>query len=161
MVEFRNKIKLMTNLHKQLIFYSSISLAGSGSIYRIRIRIQAAILIRIHPDPKHVLSTNSMYMQEQNFTFHLTPQQATDISNSSYRNELGRPEYRRQIQMRFSLLETSCDQAGALVLTVGHPKLFFFVLVSGSEMCASGLLKNQIPFCFCMQIYRRQVRYLF
>lgn len=48
--------------------------------------------------------------QEQNFTFHLTPQQASAISNSSYRNELGRPEYRKQIQMRFSLLETSCDQ---------------------------------------------------
>jgi hypothetical protein len=48
--------------------------------------------------------------QEQTFTFHLTPQQTTAIANSSYRNELGRPEYRHQIQMRFSLLETSCEQ---------------------------------------------------
>jgi len=48
--------------------------------------------------------------QEQNFTFFLTPSQCSDISNSSYRNEQGRPEYRKQIQMRFSLLETSCDQ---------------------------------------------------
>ena len=48
--------------------------------------------------------------QEQNFSFYLTPSQATDISNSSYRNDLGRPEYRTQLLMRFSLLETSCDQ---------------------------------------------------
>lgn len=48
--------------------------------------------------------------QEQNFTFHLTPQQASDISNSSYRDENGRVDYRKQIQMRFSLLETSCEQ---------------------------------------------------
>jgi len=48
--------------------------------------------------------------QEQNFTFHLTPQQATDISHSSYRDENGRIDYRKQIQMRFSLLETSCEQ---------------------------------------------------
>ena len=33
----------MKNLLKYWIFYSSISLAGSGSVYRIRIRIQLAI----------------------------------------------------------------------------------------------------------------------
>eukprot|EP00092_Neocalanus_flemingeri_P000443 GFUD01000472.1.p1 GENE.GFUD01000472.1~~GFUD01000472.1.p1 ORF type:complete len:513 (-),score=171.21 GFUD01000472.1:902-2377(-) len=48
--------------------------------------------------------------QEQNFTFYLTPGQTTEISNSSYRNEQGKPEYRKQVQMRFSLLETSCEQ---------------------------------------------------
>jgi len=48
--------------------------------------------------------------QEQNFTFYLTPGQTSEISNSSYRNEQGKPEYRNQVQMRFSLLETSCEQ---------------------------------------------------
>ena len=48
--------------------------------------------------------------QEQNFTFYLTPGQTSEISNSSYRNEQGKPEYRKQVQMRFSLLETSCEQ---------------------------------------------------
>jgi len=48
--------------------------------------------------------------QEQNFTFYLTPGQTSEISNSSYRNDLGKPEYRKQVQMRFSLLETSCEQ---------------------------------------------------
>jgi len=48
--------------------------------------------------------------QEQDFNFHLTPTQASDITSSSYRNDVGRIEYRKQIQMRFSLLETSCQQ---------------------------------------------------
>jgi len=48
--------------------------------------------------------------QEQNFTFYLTPTQANGISNSSFRNSVGKQEYRQQIQMRFSLLETSCEQ---------------------------------------------------
>jgi len=48
--------------------------------------------------------------QDQTFTFYLTPGQSSDISNSSYRSEQGKPEYRKQIQMRFSLLETSCEQ---------------------------------------------------
>ena len=48
--------------------------------------------------------------QEQNFEFYLTPGQSSDISNSSYRNDLGRPDYRTQLLMRFSLLETSCEQ---------------------------------------------------
>jgi len=48
--------------------------------------------------------------QDQTFTFYLTPAQSSDISNSSYRSEQGKPEYRKQIQMRFSLLETSCEQ---------------------------------------------------
>ena len=51
-----------------------------------------------------------MHVQDQTFSFYLTPGQAGDISGSSYRSETGRPEYRTQIQMRFSLLETSCDQ---------------------------------------------------
>ena len=54
--------------------------------------------------------TNSGRFQEQNFTFHLTPSQSSDITNSSYRTESGRPEYRTQIIIRFSLLETSCEQ---------------------------------------------------
>jgi len=48
--------------------------------------------------------------QEQTFTFYLTPGQSSEISNSSYRSAQGKPEYRKQIQMRFSLLETSCEQ---------------------------------------------------
>ena len=49
-------------------------------------------------------------VQEQNFTFCLTPGQINKISNSQYKNEKGSFEYHQQIQMRFSLLETSCDQ---------------------------------------------------
>jgi hypothetical protein len=60
--------------------------------------------------PCSLQPTGNARFQEQNFTFYLTPTQANDISNSSYRNSQGKPEYRQQIQMRFSLLETSCEQ---------------------------------------------------
>ena len=48
--------------------------------------------------------------QDQKFSFYLSPSQASEIASSSYRDSNGRPEYKRQIQMRFSLLETSCEQ---------------------------------------------------
>ncbi|XP_053205748.1 E3 SUMO-protein ligase PIAS2-like isoform X3 [Panonychus citri] len=52
---------------------------------------------------------NSRY-QESTFSFHLTPQQANDVSLSRDVNQDGRPEFGVQIQMRFCLLETSCEQ---------------------------------------------------
>ena len=48
--------------------------------------------------------------QEQTFSFHLTPQQVSAIEQSGYRDTMGRPDYKKQIQVRFSLLETSCEQ---------------------------------------------------
>lgn len=48
--------------------------------------------------------------QEQKFSFFLSPLQAQEIASSSYRDSHGKVEYKRQIQMRFSLLETSCEQ---------------------------------------------------
>ena len=57
------KVKIMTNLLKKWIFYSSVSLAGSGSVYRIRIRIQAAICIRIQNTALNIAATNTqMYI---------------------------------------------------------------------------------------------------
>jgi len=47
--------------------------------------------------------------QEQTFTFVLQPSEATAVSSSQYKNE-NKLMYRTQIQMRFSLLETSCEQ---------------------------------------------------
>jgi hypothetical protein len=52
-----------------------------------------------------------VFVQEQQFTFILKPSEATAISTSQYKTtEQNRLEYRTQIQMRFSLLETSCEQ---------------------------------------------------
>ncbi len=48
--------------------------------------------------------------QEQTFSFHLTPTQASAIAQSSFRDAYGRQEFKKQIQLRFSLLETSCEQ---------------------------------------------------
>jgi len=43
-------------------------------------------------------------------SFNLTPNQASDCNRSQYRTTSGRTEYKQQIQLRFSLLETSCEQ---------------------------------------------------
>jgi len=59
--------------------------------------------------PCSLQPTGTSRFQEQKFTFILKPSEATTISSSQYK-EAARMEYRKQIQMRFSLLETSCEQ---------------------------------------------------
>lgn len=55
------------------------------------------------------MPTAALRFQEQNFSFHLSPSQADLIaSNRSYSN--GKFEFLYQVQLRFCLLETSCDQ---------------------------------------------------
>lgn len=57
-----------------------------------------------------VPNNNANRMQEATFYFHLTPQQATDIaSNRDIRNG-SKIEHTIQVQLRFCLLETSCEQ---------------------------------------------------
>ncbi len=48
--------------------------------------------------------------QEQKFSFYLSPSQVEEIARSTYRDGNCRVEYKRQILLRFSLLETSCEQ---------------------------------------------------
>ena len=48
--------------------------------------------------------------QEQKFSFYLSPSQTTEIAESACRDAHGRVDYRKQIQVRFSLQETSCEQ---------------------------------------------------
>ncbi len=49
--------------------------------------------------------------QEQKFSFFLSPTQVESIERNSYRDSAtGRFEYKMQVQLRFSLLETSCEQ---------------------------------------------------
>uniref|UniRef100_T1JE32 Protein inhibitor of activated STAT n=1 Tax=Strigamia maritima TaxID=126957 RepID=T1JE32_STRMM len=61
--------------------------------------------------PATLVPSSSSRFQENNFMFHLTPQQASDITLS--RRDM-RPtaklEYAVQVQLRFCLLETSCEQ---------------------------------------------------
>ncbi|XP_058125171.1 E3 SUMO-protein ligase PIAS1 isoform X3 [Anopheles coustani] len=55
-------------------------------------------------------SNNTQRNQEGSFYFHLTPQQAEDIAlHRDYRN-LSKVEHVIQVQLRFCLLETSCEQ---------------------------------------------------
>jgi hypothetical protein len=57
-----------------------------------------------------VPSTASQRLQEATFMFHLTPQQATDICMSSNARPGTKGDYTVQVQLRFCLLETSCEQ---------------------------------------------------
>lgn len=53
---------------------------------------------------------NAQRIQENSYMFHLTPQQATDIAlNRDIRNP-AKVEHVIQVQLRFCLLETSCEQ---------------------------------------------------
>ena len=60
--------------------------------------------------PSSLQPQGTARFQEQSFSFHLTPQQVSAIEQSGYRDAQGRPDYKKQIQVRFSLLETSCEQ---------------------------------------------------
>lgn len=53
---------------------------------------------------------NSQRMQDHSFFFHLTPQQATDIASNRDLRHDSKLEYLKQVQLRFCLLETSCEQ---------------------------------------------------
>lgn len=60
--------------------------------------------------PSTLSPINNQRVQEGTYYFHLTPQQATDIaSNRDIRNS-SKIEHVIQVQLRFCLLETSCEQ---------------------------------------------------
>ncbi|XP_012261053.1 E3 SUMO-protein ligase PIAS1-like isoform X2 [Athalia rosae] len=60
--------------------------------------------------PSSLLPQGSMRVQEGTFMFHLTPQQSTDIASSRDCRPGSKIDYTVQVQMRFCLQETSCEQ---------------------------------------------------
>ena len=67
--------------------------------------------------PSSLQPRGHVRFQEQTFSFHLTPTQASAIAQSGCRDPYGRQEYKKQIQLRFSLLgkskiifNQSCDR---------------------------------------------------
>ncbi|XP_058802189.1 E3 SUMO-protein ligase PIAS3 isoform X2 [Phymastichus coffea] len=60
--------------------------------------------------PSSLMPQGTMRIQENTFIFHLTPQQATDISSSRDCRQGSKMDYTVQVQMRFCLQETSCEQ---------------------------------------------------
>ncbi|XP_074601648.1 E3 SUMO-protein ligase Su(var)2-10 isoform X2 [Brevipalpus obovatus] len=60
--------------------------------------------------PATLMPSNGSRFQEVSFTFHLTPQQANDVSISREVIHDGRIEHTVQIQLRLCLMETSCEQ---------------------------------------------------
>nr|CAI5835541.1 unnamed protein product [Callosobruchus analis] len=60
--------------------------------------------------PSSLVPQTNQRMQEGTFYFHLTPQQATDIASSRDIRPGVKCDYIKQVQMRFCLLETTCEQ---------------------------------------------------
>lgn len=60
--------------------------------------------------PSSLVPTGNSRYHDTNFVFHLTPQQATDIASSRDARPGSKIDFLNQIQMRFCLLETSCEQ---------------------------------------------------
>ncbi|CAM6031494.1 unnamed protein product, partial [Sphagnum compactum] len=60
--------------------------------------------------PSSLMPTAASRFQESMFTFHLTPQQANDVAMSREVQPGPKIDYTVQVQLRFCLLETSCEQ---------------------------------------------------
>ncbi|KAF2896135.1 hypothetical protein ILUMI_10048 [Ignelater luminosus] len=60
--------------------------------------------------PSSLVPQNNQRLQEATFYFHLTPQQATDVATSRDIRPGSKCEYIKQVQLRFCLLETTCEQ---------------------------------------------------
>ncbi|XP_017883490.1 E3 SUMO-protein ligase PIAS1 isoform X3 [Ceratina calcarata] len=84
--------------------------------------------------PSSLMPQGSMRLQENTFVFHLTPQQSTDVASSRDVRQGGKMDYTVQIQMRFCLQETSCEQEDCFPPSIG-------VKVNG-KICP---LPNPIP----------------
>ncbi|XP_029676555.1 E3 SUMO-protein ligase PIAS3 isoform X3 [Formica exsecta] len=84
--------------------------------------------------PSSLMPQGSMRIQENTFLFHLTPQQATDIASARDCRAGSKMDYVVQVQMRFCLQETSCEQEDYFPPNIG-------VKVNG-KVCP---LPNPIP----------------
>lgn len=84
--------------------------------------------------PSSLMPQGTMRLQENTFLFHLTPQQATDIASSRDCRAGSKMDYVVQVQMRFCLQETSCEQEDYFPPNIG-------VKVNG-KICP---LPNPIP----------------
>lgn len=60
--------------------------------------------------PSSLMPQGSVRLQENTFMFHLTPKQSTDIASSRNCCAGSKMDYTVQVQMRFCLQETSCEQ---------------------------------------------------
>ncbi|XP_034941887.1 E3 SUMO-protein ligase PIAS2 isoform X2 [Chelonus insularis] len=69
--------------------------------------------------PSSLMPQGSMRLQENTFQFHLTPQQADDLASSRDCRPGNRMDYAVQVQMRFCLQETSCEQEDYFPPSVG------------------------------------------
>ena len=105
----------------------STGLSGYPPAYPAKTSVPSSSSFPIHPDvrlkklpffdslgellrPSSLVPQGNSRYHESNFVFHLTPQQATDIASSRDARPGSKIDYVNQIQIRFCLLETSCEQ---------------------------------------------------
>ncbi|KAK4292219.1 hypothetical protein Pmani_034994 [Petrolisthes manimaculis] len=97
-----------------VVGYSSLANNSLTSSYPINPDVKLKklpfydILAELHK-PSSLAPQGSGRYQESTFTFSLTPQQANKIANSRDLRP-GKQDYCVQVQMRFCLLETTCEQ---------------------------------------------------
>lgn len=81
-------------------------------------------------------------MQEGTFYFHLTPQQATDIASSRDIRPGVKCDYIKQVQMRFCLLETTCEQEDYFPPNV--------IVKVNNKLCPLPVSNNCFNFIICI-----------
>lgn len=94
--------------------------------------------------PSSLLPQNNQRMQEGTFYFHLTPQQATDVASSRDIRPGSKCEYIKQVQMRFCLLETTCEQDDYFPPNV--------VVKVNNKLCPLPVSGFCFVFCFCFML---------
>ncbi|XP_076052036.1 E3 SUMO-protein ligase Su(var)2-10 isoform X6 [Oratosquilla oratoria] len=97
------------------VVYPTLAAAAHGSSYPINPDVKLKnlpfydVLGELLKPSTLAAPQGSGRYQESSFTFSLTPQQANKIANSRDLRP-GRQDYTIQVQMRFCLLETTCEQ---------------------------------------------------
>lgn len=107
--------------------------------------------------PSSLMPRNAQRIQEVPFYFTLTPQQATEIaSNRDIRNS-SKIEHAIQVQLRFCLLETSCEQEDCFPPSVSvkvNNKLCQLP-VSGERLLPNDRISQSIISSFFGDLYYR------
>ena len=132
---------------------SSAVLSGSSAYHQSALFVGGCPQLPVHPDvrlkrlpfydilgnllkPTSLLPKGNSKYQEAYYIFHLTPQQATEISQS--RCDVSRPDFQVQVLMRFCLTETTSEQDDMFPNSIG-------VRVNGKPAPLPNLIPSNRP----------------
>ena len=83
--------------------------------------------------PQSLQPNGSARFQEQTFSFHLTPQQVSAIEQSGYRDSMGRPDYKKQIQVKSERSKPLCTAEYNMVRKFSGSQHWFMCLDNGIQ----------------------------